>query len=119
MGRDTKKGVITSPAKDANALRDLIKRAESNYQTFVNEQGVANAELLKNSLNGTLLKTQTLMEITNSQSTSKDLKRWTILCVRTLVCKLEKYMMQLVQIMHKVKDLTDKYQEKSAEKWGK
>ena len=24
-----------------------------------------------------------------------------------LVCKLEKYMMQLVQIMHKVKDLTD------------
>ena len=36
-----------------------------------------------------------------------------------LVCKLEKYMMQLVQIMHKVKDLTDKYQKKSAEKWGK
>ncbi len=33
-----------------------------------------------------------------------------------LVCKLEKYMMQLVQIMHKVKDLTDKYQKKSAEK---
>ena len=36
-----------------------------------------------------------------------------------LVCKLEKYMMQLVQIMHKVKDLTDKNQKKSAEKWGK
>ena len=36
-----------------------------------------------------------------------------------LVCKLEKCMIQLVQIMHKVKDLTDKYQEKSAEKWGK
>jgi hypothetical protein len=36
-----------------------------------------------------------------------------------LVFKLEKYMIQLVQIMHKVKDLTDKYQEKSAEKWGK
>jgi len=36
-----------------------------------------------------------------------------------LVCKLEKYMMQLVQIMHKVTELTDKYQEKSAEKWGK
>ena len=36
-----------------------------------------------------------------------------------LVCKLEKYMMQLVQIMQKVTELTDKYQEKSAEKWGK
>ena len=36
-----------------------------------------------------------------------------------LVCKLEKCMIQLVQIMHKVKDLTDKHQEKSAEKWGK
>ena len=67
MGRDTKKGVITSPAKDANALRDLIKRAESNYQTFVNEQGVANAELVKNSLNGTLLKTQTLMEMSEEE----------------------------------------------------
>lgn len=54
--------------------------------------------------------------ITNSQSTSKDLKRWTILCVWALVCKLEEYMMQLVQMMHEVKDLTDKYQEKSAEK---
>jgi hypothetical protein len=29
-----------------------------------------------------------------------------------LVCKLEKYMMQLVQIMYKVVELTDKYQEK-------
>lgn len=29
-----------------------------------------------------------------------------------LVCKLEKYMMQLVQIMHKVTDLTDEYQKK-------
>ena len=27
-----------------------------------------------------------------------------------LVCKLEKYMMQLVQIMHKVTELTDEYQ---------
>ena len=36
-----------------------------------------------------------------------------------LVCKLEKCMIQLVQIMHKVKDFTDKYQGKSAEKWGK
>ena len=35
------------------------------------------------------------------------------------VCKSKKYMMQLVQIMHNVKDLTDKYQEKPAEKWGK
>ena len=32
-----------------------------------------------------------------------------------LVCKLEKYMMQLVQIMHKVIELTDKYQKKSQE----
>lgn len=64
---DAKKGVITSPAKDANALRDLIKRAESNYQTFVNEQGVASAELLKNSLNGTLPKTQTLMEMSEEE----------------------------------------------------
>ena len=29
-----------------------------------------------------------------------------------LVCKLEKYMMQLVQIMHKVIERTDEYQEK-------
>jgi len=36
-----------------------------------------------------------------------------------LVCKLEKYMMQLVQIMHDVTELTDEYQEKFAEKWGK
>ena len=33
-----------------------------------------------------------------------------------LVCKLEKYMMQLVQIMHKVTELTDEYQEKYTEK---
>ena len=33
-----------------------------------------------------------------------------------LVCKLEKYMMQLVQIMPKVTELTDKYREKQAEK---
>ena len=64
---DAKKGVIISPTKDANALRDLIKRAESNYQTFVNEQGVASAELLKNSLNGTLPKTQTLMEMSEEE----------------------------------------------------
>ena len=30
-----------------------------------------------------------------------------------LVCKLEKYMMQLVHIMHKVIELTDEYQKKS------
>ncbi len=29
-----------------------------------------------------------------------------------LVCKLEKYMMQLVQIMQKVTELTDKYQKR-------
>ena len=33
-----------------------------------------------------------------------------------LVYKLEKYMMQLVQIMHKVTELTDEYQEKYAKK---
>jgi hypothetical protein len=32
------------------------------------------------------------------------------------VYKLEKYMMQLVQIMHKVTELTDEYQEKYTEK---
>ena len=33
-----------------------------------------------------------------------------------LVCKLEKYMMQLVQIMQKVTELTDEYREKQAKK---
>ena len=33
-----------------------------------------------------------------------------------LVCKLEKYMIQLVQTMHKVTELTDEYREKQAEK---
>ncbi|MBO5593365.1 MAG: MobA protein [Prevotella sp.] len=33
-----------------------------------------------------------------------------------LVYKLEKYMMQLVQIMHKVTELTDKYRQKNLEK---
>ena len=36
-----------------------------------------------------------------------------------LVCKFEKSMMQLVQIMQKVTEMTDKYQEKYAGKWGK
>lgn len=36
-----------------------------------------------------------------------------------LVYKLEKYMMQLVQIMHKVTELTDEYQKRYTEKWGK
>ena len=36
-----------------------------------------------------------------------------------LVCKLEKNMMQLVQIMTKVTELTNEYQEKPVEKWGK
>ena len=36
-----------------------------------------------------------------------------------LVCKLEKCMMQLVQIMHKVTELTAEYQRKYTEKWGK
>ena len=33
-----------------------------------------------------------------------------------LVCKLEKYMMQLVLIMHKVTELTDEYRQKNLEK---
>jgi hypothetical protein len=33
-----------------------------------------------------------------------------------LVYKLEKYMMQLVQIMHKVTELTDEYRQKNLEK---
>ena len=36
-----------------------------------------------------------------------------------LVYKLEKYMMQLVQIMQKVTELTDEYQKRYTEKWGK
>lgn len=60
---DAKNGVITSPAKEANALRELITRAECNYQKFVSEQGVVSAELLKNSLNGAMPKVQTLMEV--------------------------------------------------------
>ena len=34
-----------------------------------------------------------------------------------LVCKFEKSMMQLVQIMQKVTELTDKYKQKNLEKW--
>ena len=64
---DAKKGVIISPAKDANALRDLIERTESNYRTFINEQGVTSAELLMNSLNGTLPKIQILMEMSEEE----------------------------------------------------
>lgn len=33
-----------------------------------------------------------------------------------LVCKLEKYIMQLVQIIHKVTELTDEYRQKNLEK---
>lgn len=36
-----------------------------------------------------------------------------------LVCKLEKYMMQLEQIMQKVTELTDEYQKRYIKKWGK
>ena len=64
---DAKNGVITSPAKEAYTLRNLIRQAETNYQTFVNEQGVVSAELLKNSLNGTLPKAQTLMEMSEEE----------------------------------------------------
>ena len=34
-----------------------------------------------------------------------------------LVCKLEKYIMQLVQIMHKVTELTDEYRQKDMDRW--
>lgn len=64
---DAKNGVIISPAKDANALRELVTRAESNYQKFVSEQGVVSAELLKNSLNGAMPKVQTLMEVSSEE----------------------------------------------------
>ena len=36
-----------------------------------------------------------------------------------LVCKLEKYMMQLVQIMHKVIEQTEEYQKKVQKSGGK
>ena len=51
---DAKRGVIISPTKDANALREFIKKAEKTYQTLLVEQGVASAELLKSHLNGSI-----------------------------------------------------------------
>ena len=51
---DAKRGEMTSPTKDANALREFIKKAEQTYQTLLNEQGVVSAELLKSHLNGTI-----------------------------------------------------------------
>lgn len=60
---DAKNGMIISPAKDANDLRNFMKRAVSNYHTFVNEQRAVSAELLKSSLNGTLPQLPTLLEV--------------------------------------------------------
>ncbi len=55
----------------------------------------------------------------NYNKTLKELKshfseRW----VMALVCKLEKYMMQLVEIMHKVTELTDDYRKDVIKYWG-
>ena len=60
---DAKRGEIISPTKDANALREFIKKAEQTYQTLLNEQGVVSAELLKSHLNGTIQPIRTLMEM--------------------------------------------------------
>jgi len=47
----------------------------------------------------------------NYNQTLKELKsHFSERRTRALVCKLEKYMMQLVQIMQKVTELTDEYQ---------
>ena len=56
----------------------------------------------------------------NYNQTLKELKsHFSERRVMALVCKLEKCMMQLVQIMHKVTELTAEYQRKYTEKWGK
>ena len=56
----------------------------------------------------------------NYNQTLKDLKiHFSERRTTALVYKLEKCMMQLVQIMHKVTELTDEYQKKDIEKWGK
>ena len=60
---DAKHGEIISSTKDANALREFIKKAEQTYQTLLNEQGVVSAELLKSHLNGTIQPIRTLMEM--------------------------------------------------------
>ena len=60
---DAKRGEIISPTKDANALREFIKKAEQTYQTLLNEQGVVSSELLKSHLNGTIQPIRTLMEM--------------------------------------------------------
>ena len=53
----------------------------------------------------------------NYNQTLKELKRhFSERRAITLICKLEKYMKQLVQIMHKVAELTDEYLEKHAKK---
>ena len=53
----------------------------------------------------------------NYNQTLKELKsHFSERRAKALVCKLEKYMMQLVQTMHKVTELTDEYREKQAEK---
>jgi len=60
---DAKRGEMTSPTKDANALREFIKKAEQTYQTLLNEQGVVSAELLKSHLNSTIQPIRILMEM--------------------------------------------------------
>ena len=60
---DAKRGEIISPTKDANALRQFIKRAEQTYQDILGKQGVITAELLKAHLKGSIRPPMTLMEI--------------------------------------------------------
>lgn len=60
---DAKRGEIISPTKEANALREFIKKAEKTYQTLLVEQGIVSAELLKSHLNGTIQPIRTLMEM--------------------------------------------------------
>lgn len=53
----------------------------------------------------------------NYNQTLKELKsHFSERRAKALVCKLEKYMMQLVQIMQKVVEITNKYQEQQTNK---
>lgn len=53
--------------KDANALREFIKKVGQTYQRLLNEQGVVSAELLKSHLNGTIQPIRTLMEMATEE----------------------------------------------------
>ena len=72
---DAKQGEIISPTKDANALREFIKKAEQTYQTLLYEQGIVSAELLKSHLNGTI---QRLLYVSWRSAGCS----WYILCIK-------------------------------------